>query len=206
MSRVAVYIDGFNLYHSLLEAAKISPQGNRLKWLNLRKLVENQLSPSKRIVQIKYFTALFPDPQKERRHKKYLSVLKDTGIEVVYGKFKVRDKKCRICRRFYKTHEEKRTDVNIAVHILRDAFTNLFDTAILISGDTDITPALELTKAETGKRLTVYMPYNRKNRELSRVADSVYRISVADLEAALFHQSHIARDGRRLTMPPEWTH
>ena len=34
------------------------------------------------------------------------------------------------------------TDVNIAVELLHDAHTDLFDTAILVSGDSDLTSAI----------------------------------------------------------------
>lgn len=39
---------------------------------------------------------------------------------------------------------EKGTDVNIAAHLITKGFMNAFDTAILISGDTDYLPVLDL--------------------------------------------------------------
>ncbi len=46
--RLIVYIDGFNLYHGLHDAA-----GNRLLWLDIVKLATT-LRPRSALVQVKY--------------------------------------------------------------------------------------------------------------------------------------------------------
>jgi len=46
----------------------------------------------------------------------------------------------------YQTYEEKRTDVNIAIKILEDAFLKKYDRAIIMSGDSDIVPSIESVK------------------------------------------------------------
>jgi hypothetical protein len=42
--------------------------------------------------------------------------------------------------------EEKMTDVNIAVHILNDAYLNKFDLAVLISNDSDLAEPLKMVQ------------------------------------------------------------
>jgi len=51
----------------------------------------------------------------------------------VFGRFKTRDRKCQICKQWFRIPEEKQTDVNIAVHLLRGAFTDEYERAILIT-------------------------------------------------------------------------
>jgi len=46
----------------------------------------------------------------------------------------------------YQTYEEKRTDVNIAIKILEDAFLWKYERAIIMSWDSDIVPAIESVK------------------------------------------------------------
>jgi uncharacterized LabA/DUF88 family protein len=46
----------------------------------------------------------------------------------------------------YETYEEKKTDVNMAINIVGDAFTESYDKAILITGDNDIAPAVVRVK------------------------------------------------------------
>jgi hypothetical protein len=53
MVRVSAYIDGFNLYHALTRF-----KDDRVKWLNLKSLVNRLILPkSERIVDIYYFSA-----------------------------------------------------------------------------------------------------------------------------------------------------
>lgn len=68
-------------------------------------------------------------------------------MQIVLGKFKAKQIVCRsaLCtftgNRFFASQEEKRTDVNIAVHMLNDAYTDACDTLVIVSGDSDLVPA-----------------------------------------------------------------
>jgi uncharacterized LabA/DUF88 family protein len=46
----------------------------------------------------------------------------------------------------FKKYEEKRTDVNMASYIIADGFNDKYDKAIIITGDSDIAPAIEMVK------------------------------------------------------------
>ncbi len=56
------------------------------------------------------------------------------------------------------TMEEKGSDVNLAVHLLNDAWKNLFDVAVVISNDTDLAAAILLVTKERGKTVYVVNP------------------------------------------------
>jgi hypothetical protein len=60
------------------------------------------------------------------------------------------------CR--YSFFEEKKTDVNIAVHMLSDAFAGTYDKMFVVSADSDIQPAVEWVVKNTAVRVTVYIP------------------------------------------------
>ena len=51
--------------------------------------------------------------------------------------FKAKDRKCSECGHVRKGHEEKETDVNIAVAMLNGAYHNEYDHAYLVSRDSD---------------------------------------------------------------------
>jgi len=40
--------------------------------------------------------------------------------------------------------EEKGTDINLAAHLITKGFMNAYDTAIIMSGDTDYIPVLDI--------------------------------------------------------------
>ena len=55
--RVAVYVDGFNLFYGMRAMGQ-----RRYYWLNLRKLAENLLRRNQSLALVRYFTArLYPD-------------------------------------------------------------------------------------------------------------------------------------------------
>ena len=72
--RVIAHIDGFNLYYGLK-----SKGWQRFYWLDMRRLIENLLKPSQRLVGVNYFTARIADTptdrDKTRRQSAYLDAL-----------------------------------------------------------------------------------------------------------------------------------
>ena len=56
--------------------------------------------------------------------------------------FKAKDRKCSECGHVRKGHEEKETDVNIAVAMLNGAYHNEYDHAYWVSRDSDLTPVV----------------------------------------------------------------
>ena len=60
-------------------------------------------------------------------------------------------------------------DVNIAVQLSTDAFDDRFDTALLISGDSDLTTPLRTVRAKfPAKRLIAVFPPGRQSFELKK--------------------------------------
>ncbi len=153
--KAMVYVDGFNLYFGILQG---SPG---LKWLNLQSFMDF-LRPDEEIVGVHYFTALV-DPQKHLsvsrdRQKRYLLALESCSrVKIVRGKYQMREVSCRArCRERYEVPEEKKTDVGIAVHMISDAIDGLIDRIILISGDSDLEPAVEwIRKRHPAIKITV---------------------------------------------------
>lgn len=99
----------------------------------------------------------------------------------------------------YATQEEKKTDVNIAVNLLEDAYQDKFDTAILISWDNDISPAVEsVKKAFPNKKVKVILPIGTRSRSLSLLCDEVIEMKEEDIANSLFS------DVAYWIQKPEW--
>lgn len=150
--RVAVYIDGFNLYHALVDLGQ-----PHLKWLNLKKLSGYLIKTrSQRLVFVKYFSAFadhFSNTDQVSsllRHRVYVHALEAKGVECLMGNFAKRDRyfSGRGYRARWRRYEEKQTDVGIGVHLINDAHKNLFDRALVIGVDTDLLPAFKMMKEE----------------------------------------------------------
>jgi len=48
-------------------------------------------------------------------------------------------------------NEEKGSDVNLALHVLNDAWLNAYDCAVIVSNDSDLAESLRLVKAQHQK-------------------------------------------------------
>ena len=72
------------------------------------------------------------------------------------------------------------TDVNIATELLTDAFQDRFDTAMLISGDSDLTsPIRTVRQVFPEKRVVVAFPPERQSVELAKAASTSFHIGRA---------------------------
>jgi len=88
-------------------------------------------------------------------------------MTVTYGHFLSKTVKCYNCQQSCPTHEEKKTDVNIAVSLLEDAYDDQYDVAILLSGDSDLAPPVRAVQARfPSKRIVVAFPPRRNSSEL----------------------------------------
>jgi uncharacterized LabA/DUF88 family protein len=163
-----VYVDGFNLYWGILRHFP------KWKWLNLQSFFD-ALRIDDEVTQTKYFTAIVERdrPMSSTRDKQsaYLSALKTLNrVSVIYGKFQLRDSTCKAdCKRTYKAAEEKKTDVNIAVNIISDAIAGVVEHIVLVSGDSDLEPAIEWVRKNHPKiKITVYIPCLNDERHKRR--------------------------------------
>jgi len=156
--RTIFYVDGFNLYYGAVRATPA------LKWLNLERYCK-LLRPHDEIVSIRYFSALVTGPTRPNQEN-YLRALSTTPVvEVILGKFKQKNVKCGVTtcsspgQKWYQMPEEKRTDVNIAVFMLDDAYQNACDQMIIFSGDSDLVPAINMVRKRfPAKKIIVYVP------------------------------------------------
>ncbi|MGM0366536.1 MAG: NYN domain-containing protein [Actinomycetota bacterium] len=145
-------MDGFNIYHRINEYQKKT--GISYKWLNYRNLFTSLLKPDEEISNIYFFTAITQDFGQDtvKRHNQYITALESQGIKIVKGYFSRKKKLCKVkgCNykgnKFFNTREEKQTDVNISLFLLKDAYLNKFDKCFLMSGDNDFAPVLKTIK------------------------------------------------------------
>ncbi len=172
MQRTTVYVDGFNLYYGCL---KKTPY----RWLDLKSLFSNLLGDSHVIHKIKYFTALVTDrkgDEKSRLNQKYyLRALEDfiPEIEIHYGHYLTHTVKAKVANPppefidIFKT-EEKGSDVNLALHLLNDAWLDNYDCAVLVSNDSDLVESMKLVKKHHRKKLGLIFPNTNPKRQPSR--------------------------------------
>ena len=206
MTRLIAYVDGFNLYYGLR-----SKGWHRYYWLDIHRLVGNLLKPGERLAAVHYFTShIVPtrgDPDKHRRQKAFLEALETLpDVHLHYGHYLTKSRRCSQCGATSDTFEEKMTDVNIAVELLGDAQDDAFDTAIVMSGDSDLTRPVQAVRARyPGKRIVVAFPPDRTSVNLRKVATAAFVIGRKTLKDSQLPDRIVKSDGHVLTRPREWS-
>lgn len=165
--RTAYFVDGYNLFYGLLA-------GTPYKWLNLPALlahITNIQNPASFTDQINYFTSpVLPalatrGTTSKEAQDTYIRALKANGVKVHLGRHRLEPGRAPSftpgipASRLHKVDiwdlEEKETDVSIAItmyRLLALQHRNLAEEPIqqivLVSADTDMTPALKAIKED----------------------------------------------------------
>jgi len=203
MDRAVCLIDGFNLYHAIDRL-----NNDALKWCDYRQLALHFLKPERhQLLDVIYFTALANHkPDGLNRHKLFIEALESKKVEVVLGNFKKVSRHCKNCGQKYTAHEEKRTDVNLAVRLLDLAHKDLFDTAIIISSDSDYVSALELVRKNFPKKTIgiVFPVGQRHSDELASVATFFRYMKTSHLQKSLLPEKVTLQDQTFIIRPKKY--
>lgn len=100
---------------------------------------------------------------------------------------------CSGCKTEATHHEEKETDVAISVKLLELFYFDQCDTAVLVTGDTDLGPAIKTAfRLFPEKQIYTLFPYKRKNKELAKLATGPFVIGANRYQACQFDNPFIA--------------
>lgn len=200
--RVVVYIDGFNLYFGLKESG-----WKRYYWLNVYSLAQKFLGRDQYLAEVKYFTSRISGPSDKReRQNVFLEALGTIeGLDIQFGQFYSQPFRCPLCRGEDYVPAEKMTDVNIATALLTDAFQGRFQTAILVSADSDLVPPIRSIRSLfPNKRLVVAFPPRRNSALMRGTASGFFHITKEMLRDSQLPDTVIRGDGFRLQRPQRW--
>ena len=214
MDRVMFFIDGFNVYHSLDVYDIITKNSKdyyyykyrKYLWLDFLTLSERFIRKQDSISGVHYFSAYATwKPQSMKRHRILVDALQSRGVNVVMGKFKEKDRHCKKCGGFFKAREEKQTDVNIAIYLFKEAYADNYDTAILMTNDTDLMPEIKIVKGTfPEKKIGVLFPIGRWSTELKHARDFWRKVAKKDLSKSQFPDQVELPTGTILTRPQPW--
>lgn len=197
--RTIVYIDAFNLYFRLLRDAP------EFKWLDVLALSKTLLAEDNLVHRVNYYSARVSgllDPDAPGRQQVYLDAIAAIPeVQIHMGTFLITERWAGLShppdfrpRRTLdapwpevvkvRRIEEKGSDVNLASHIVRDAFTDAFDVAAILSNDTDLIEPIRIVTEELGKPVGLLSPVSNPSPGLARVASFIRRIRPQHLEVS----------------------
>lgn len=124
---------------------------------------------------------------------------------IFFGKYIINKQICSKCNYISHIPNEKMTDVNIATEMLTDAFQDNFDTALLISADSDLKgPLVAIKSLFPNKKILVSFPPERRSWDLRNIAHGIIIIGQNELRNSQFPDEIIKPDGYILKRPDEW--
>ena len=182
-----VFVDGPGLYHAALK--------DRIgRWLDLQKWAASVL-PGLPVTQIRYFTAWAnpPFPNKVDRQRRYLRALATSPTVTVHlGRSRIDDRTVKTVGAVPKTvrvhvPRQKGVDVALATALVTDVALGRCDTAVVVTADSDLRPALRAVRKEFGVRLGIVNPLpGNRAMALREEADFHLRPAPATYLAAQF--------------------
>ena len=172
MRRVNFYFDGFNFYYGLKSSG-----WKKYYWLDIVKFCSWFLKPNQELGTVYYFTAAPKDEGKKNRQDLFFSANKlNPKFRLVFGKYI--SKRIKLGGEKYTTFEEKQTDVNIAVEMIKNVIQNKNDVSILVSADSDLLPPINLIRElEPNHKIFTYFPPNRYSVDLNLNSDLTIKLA-----------------------------
>lgn len=200
--RLIVYIDGFNFYHGMHDKF-----GRSTLWIDFVALAQS-LRPRSHIVAVKYFTApVLGDSgaaSRQAYHQAAVSARHPNVFEVTQGRYQAKTVTCFHCNTPRVVHEEKETDVNIAVSLVSDAASGAMDSALIVSADSDLAPAVRAAKQfRTHMFIAAAFPPKRFSSELKQLMPASSPIGRDKIRQALLPDTFTA-GSTTYVRPAKW--
>ncbi len=174
LDRVAIFIDGSNLYH-ILKA--VFGDNKTLIEFNFGKFIE-YLTNGRKLIRTYYYSAPLDRNKDKNTYSKQQRFFEDLK--------KLPDFELILCRmqknNLYGNiiYSVKEDDIHIAVDMVRLAYNNAYDTAVLVSTDGDFVPAINAVK-EKGKKVE-NVGFDRKfSWHLRQKSDKFIQLSKKEL-------------------------
>lgn len=230
--RTRIYVDGYNFYYGCLKGTPY--KWLDLMVLFERHVLpsiyttHNGLAAQSVLTPpaIKYFTARILDKaaraadsvSSQARYHSALQKLYPQQIQIVEGYYSLVEARAKIvdaeqpdrwpreCQEILVWKlEEKKSDVNLALQAYHDALTGQVDQVVVVTNDTDISPALKMIRDNTSARVGLVVPTRKNERtpntELDELAHWV-RSHITEEELAASQMPRVI-PGRTATVKPD---
>lgn len=122
------------------------------------------------------------------------------------GRYRKKTITCRSCKQSWTHYEEKETDVNIATAIVADAAAKRMESALVVSADSDLVPAVKAARNLNPDLFgAAASPPKRYSAELSKLMPSSPHIGNAKVRDSQLPTVVTDTSGRTYERPVKWT-
>lgn len=164
--RLAIFIDGSNFYHALKDCHNKAS-------IDFQKLAE-ALSREYKLLRVYYYNAPVNAEQNPDGHKsqqRFFDRLRKIPLFEVKLGYLVERRAGPV---------EKGVDVQLAVDLVSMGLKDRYDVAILISGDADFAPAVQIVKDEGKHVFLAYPKISKAAKKLQQTCDGVIELNIKE--------------------------
>lgn len=158
--RVFIFVDGSNLYHRLQQVFHLKEDVSRFDY---RRFVDS-IIPANTIVSRRYYIGVFQEEFARffKKQQRFLKFIKSDpqGFLVRGG----------MVRKKGDTFQEKGVDVLLAIDLVIGAARDEYDTAVMVSSDSDLVPAIEFVRS-CGKQIVYVAFKSRRTIAITKLAN-----------------------------------
>lgn len=202
--RVIFYVDGFNFYFGLKDK-----KWKNFYWLDMIKFCSAFVKPHQELIEVNYFSAVQKDIGKQERQDLFFQAnIKEPKFKLHLGKYLTKKQKCNSWGVKFKAHEEKETDVRIAIQMVKDVVQDKCDISILISADSDLVPPIEFIREFNPKhKIITYFPPKRFSNNLIQLSNKIVKLDSCFLQfenAVLPEEIILKENGYTIKRPEKW--
>lgn len=176
--RVIIFIDGSNHYHIVKDMFKDSAKSLSFDFEKFMK----HLAKGRKLVRTYYYTAPLDSKKNEETYMKqqkfFDKIRRIPNFNLVLCRMQNEKIDGKI---IYLVKED---DIHLAVDMVKLAFNNAYDTAILVSSDGDFVPAVQAVK-ETGKNIENIGFENKFSYHLKQECDVFIKLRKKEVEGFL---------------------
>ena len=207
--RVIAYFDGFNFYEGLR-----SEKWRHYYWLDIYKFSSQFFKKYQKIETVKYFSAVQHNEDKAERQAMFFQAnILNSKFELILGDFrkrhrwkrvKIDEKKVSVKIEYW---EEKKTDVSIACHMIRDVILNKCDYSFLFCADGDLSPPIEVIKEiKPQHKIIAFFPPNTFSWDIKSKANRVILLKGREnsFKNSLLENKIKITDDYTLECPDKW--
>lgn len=165
--RVTVFIDGSNFYHGLKNCIGRTD-------IDFLRLGQKLCGKRRKLIRVYYYNAVIKQedsPEGYKKQQRFFNKL----YSVPYFELKLGRLESRRAEDGSVYYIEKGTDINLAVDMMKYAYNNAYDTAVIVSGDGDFVNAVKAVK-DLGKHVEHAYFESGHSHHLRQAADKHIRI------------------------------
>ncbi|MGC9309449.1 MAG: NYN domain-containing protein [Candidatus Nanoarchaeia archaeon] len=172
--RISVFIDGSNLYHIVDKLCPDKKAGNFSFEKFIKKIVGNR-----KLIRVYYYNCpldISKNFEAYRSQQRFFEKLREIPnfklILCRMQKVKINGKT---------EYQVKEDDIHLAVDMVKLAYNDAYDTAILVSSDGDFVPAINAVQ-EIGKKVEDIGFENKFSYHLKKVCDKFLKLKKTEVE------------------------